>query len=238
MTGLRFGRLIVIEQDGRSKNGAVKWKCKCDCGNTKTIDGCSLRRGLTKSCGCLLAEQGRKVAKLNKKYNIYDLSGDYGVGYTDKNEEFYFDLEDFDKIKDYTWRMQKGYPTSKTRDSEGKNIVTQMHRIIMDVSDKSIEVDHIYHKTNDNRKSQLRLVTHSENGMNKGLQSNNTSGVKGVSYRKASHKWRSEITCNGKYIYLGAYNDIKNAIEARKKAEELYFGKYNYIESEQEAVND
>ena len=36
-----------------------------------------------------------------KKYNTYDLSGEYGIGYTSKGEEFYFDLDDYDKIKDY-----------------------------------------------------------------------------------------------------------------------------------------
>ena len=47
---------------------------------------------------------------MHKKYNTYDLTGEYGIGYTSKDEEFYFDLEDYDKIKDYCWRItMQGY---------------------------------------------------------------------------------------------------------------------------------
>lgn len=52
LTGQRFGRLIVIERCG-SHNGSALWRCKCDCGNEKTINGAQLRNGSTRSCGCL-----------------------------------------------------------------------------------------------------------------------------------------------------------------------------------------
>ena len=42
-----------------------------------------------------------------KKYNTYDLSGEYGIGYTTKGEKFLFDLEDYEKIKDYCWCVDK-----------------------------------------------------------------------------------------------------------------------------------
>ena len=44
-----------------------------------------------------------KKWKKFKKYNTYDLSGEYGIGYTSKGEEFWFDLNDYNKIKDYCW---------------------------------------------------------------------------------------------------------------------------------------
>ena len=47
ITGRRFGHLVVIEYTGDSK-----WLCRCDCGNEKEIDGISVRRGATVSCGC------------------------------------------------------------------------------------------------------------------------------------------------------------------------------------------
>ena len=56
LTGKRFGRLIVIEQAGRTKSRSVLWKCKCDCGNEKIISADHLRKGSTKSCGCFMAE--------------------------------------------------------------------------------------------------------------------------------------------------------------------------------------
>ena len=102
LTGSVFSELKVIERanDRISQSGRkiVMWKCLCSCGKYIEVRGDSLRMGHTKSCG-----QNRK----NKKGNKYDLSGDYGVGYTYKNEPFYFDLEDYNKIKEYTWYKNK-----------------------------------------------------------------------------------------------------------------------------------
>lgn len=55
MSGLRFGRLTVLCEDGRL-NGEVSWKCKCDCGNIKIVRGSHLRKGSIMSCGCLLSD--------------------------------------------------------------------------------------------------------------------------------------------------------------------------------------
>jgi hypothetical protein len=54
--GNRYGRLTVLEEAGRAKGGAVLWRCKCDCGNLTITRGTSLRKGETKSCGCLQKE--------------------------------------------------------------------------------------------------------------------------------------------------------------------------------------
>jgi hypothetical protein len=69
LTGQKFGRLTVLKQNGRSKNGqALKWDCLCDCGNKTNVAGVSLRQGLTKSCGCFRNE-------LSSKNNFIDLAG-------------------------------------------------------------------------------------------------------------------------------------------------------------------
>ena len=104
-----------------------------------------------------------------------------------------------------------------------------MHRLIMGLikGDKR-EIDHIYHKTNDNRKAQLRVVCSSENKMNKRLQSNNSSGHRGVSYNKQYGKWEAEISAYNSKVRLGYFDDINEAIHIREQAEEKYFGEYNY----------
>lgn len=66
ITKLRFGRLVAIERNGLDRGGVVMWDCLCDCGNKKTISGGSLRRGDTKSCGCLHKEKTSERSK-NKK---------------------------------------------------------------------------------------------------------------------------------------------------------------------------
>lgn len=56
LRGQRFGRLIVIEEAGRSKCGNILWRCRCDCGNECVVFGSNLRRGHTSSCGCFNKE--------------------------------------------------------------------------------------------------------------------------------------------------------------------------------------
>lgn len=56
LTGQSFGRLVVIKEAGRNKFGHVMWLCKCDCGNEVSVNGNSLRRGFTISCGCYQRE--------------------------------------------------------------------------------------------------------------------------------------------------------------------------------------
>lgn len=62
--GQRFNRLVVIEDDGtRSAKGEIKWLCQCDCGKFYHALGHRLKRGLTKSCGCLNSEKRRERFK-------------------------------------------------------------------------------------------------------------------------------------------------------------------------------
>ena len=57
----------------------------------------------------------------------------------------------------------------------------------------------------------------------KKLPKNNTSGVRGVYWDKQTQKWRALIEFQGKKICLGRYKDMKEAIVARKAAEEKYY---------------
>ncbi len=82
----------------------------------------------------------------------------------------------------------------------------------------SSEIDHINIVKHDNRIINLRLVTRSQNIQNIGLQSNNSSGFKGVSWW--ANRWHAQITVNLKKIHLGAFINLDDAIAARKQAEE------------------
>ena len=158
--------------------------------------------------------------------NTYDLSGEYGIGYTSKGEEFWFDLDDYDLIKGYNWYIDaQGYVRTS-------NPGRRMHRIILGLKDKHVMVDHIHHKKFDNRKSELRIATGSQNQMNRDIPSQNKSGFRGVSWHKNKNGWIAQIGLNGKLKYLGIFKDINDAINARLEAEKYYFGEYNYQSNE------
>lgn len=225
LTGKRFGYLTVLEQvedyttlSGRHRD---KWLCKCDCGNIIEVRGMNLKNGHTKSCGCYRTERIRQV---KKKYNTYDLSGEYGVGYTSNGKEFYFDLKDYDKIKDYCWYIDNGNYVNTWIKNKGR---TRMHRLIMNFPKDKV-VDHINHNKYDNRKSNLRICTQQQNSANKRLLDRNASGIVGISWNSKSNKWEAYIRINYKKIHLGLYQNIEDAIQVRKEAEEKYFGKYAY----------
>lgn len=89
------------------------------------------------------------------------------------------------------------------------------------------QVDHINHGKTDNRWSNLRMVSNTENHKNMKMQSNNTSGVTGVSWERRRDKWVVRIKDCGKYLHLGYFEDFFEAICTRKSAEI----RYNYHEN-------
>lgn len=75
ITGQTFGRLTVIAYDHNEKHQSY-WKCRCECGKEKVVDGFSLRSGHTKSCGCYQKEvRTQKAIKHNytgtRLYRVY-----------------------------------------------------------------------------------------------------------------------------------------------------------------------
>ena len=80
-------------------------------------------------------------------------------------------------------------------------------------------IDHINRDRRDNRWSNLRHANQSCNMRNKCGQSNNTSGVTGVSWHKANRKWLAKIKTFEKQLYIGTFNNFNDAVIARWKAE-------------------
>lgn len=63
LKGLRFGRLVVVEQTEFRNRGSVLWKCRCDCGNELIAPSSKLAYGRKQSCGCLRIETSKRTAK-------------------------------------------------------------------------------------------------------------------------------------------------------------------------------
>lgn len=64
LTGMKFGRLVVLRRDFECKKDETRWICKCDCGAVKSINGISLKTERTQSCGCLQAELASKRCRI------------------------------------------------------------------------------------------------------------------------------------------------------------------------------
>ena len=235
LTGKKFGKLTVLYrgEDVIYPSGvkAIKWVCQCECGKITSVHGVCLRNGWTSSCGCM---QKYYNSLDKKKYNEYDLSGEYGIGYDKNGKIFCFDLEDYSKIKRFYWVVgEDGYVVST--DNENNYSKVRMHRVIMGLypGNSEILVDHIHGESKyDNRKCNLRIATGSENCMNRALMCTNTSGVTGVQFDERNGCWYAVITKDYKQIRLGYYNSFEDAVNARKIAEDIYFRDRSYANSQ------
>lgn len=220
LIGKRFNHWTIIDsaEDRIDSSGKhhKRYLCECDCGTTVVKDYYKIKNGAKMCRKCYLKVLPNNGIPFEKKGNKYDLSGQYGIGWTSNtNEEFYFDIEDYDKIKDHTWYNSLGYVCTSDIDSK-KSI--RMHQIICCKG-----CDHKNRNKKDNRKRNLRPCSQAENTKNRTVGKNNTSGYIGVSFDKRQNKWVAYITCNGVRHSLGSFLNINDAIEARIDAQEKYF---------------
>lgn len=141
-------------------------------------------------------------------------------------KNFIFDKEDYNKINKFTWFKDKnGYAVSSVKQKErNKKHTYRVHRVILEIENREIEIDHKNRKTWDNRKSNLRITNHRNNSYNCSIQKRNTSGFIGVSYEKKSGKWRAFLCRNRKYLLSKSFALKDEAIKARLKAELEYYG--------------
>lgn len=214
-----------VRPDGRRE---AMWKCKCNCGSDKEViaSGTSLKSGNIKSCGCINIENITKIGKRNGKLNVYDYTNDYGVGFcSNTGEKFYFDWEDFDKIKDYCWFKHVSYGgyISIRAHVRGSNKQIKMYKLLTGFD----LCDHKNRNTFDNRKSNLRESTHQQNARNHSVRKDNTSGITGVWFSNAKNKWVAQINIEkGHKVVLGYFKDKTDAIVKRLEAELQYYGEF------------
>lgn len=194
--------------------------CRCDCEKIVYVTSTNLKSGNSRSCGCYAKE----VSTSNIKKNKYELSEDgYYIGITtNTGNSFYFDIEDFPIVEQYTWREDKhGYIVT---DIKGIRSV-RLHRLLCGCLDEMI--DHKNGDTKDNRRKNLRPANAHQNQMNRVHGSNSFTGIKGVTYRKDRNNYFARIKINGKQIHLGTFKTIEEAAKARNDAENKLFGEFS-----------
>lgn len=130
------------------------------------------------------------------------------------------DSGEYNNLMNHRWRGNtKGYAVK----SSGYPRVS-MHRYLLNAP-KGIHVDHINNNKLDNRKENLRLCNQSQNEANKRPRSGFSSAYKGVSWHKATKKWKAQIGYNKKTKHIGCFaSEIDAAIAYNVTAKELFDG--------------
>ena len=137
------------------------------------------------------------------------------------------DAEDYERLSKYKWYTRKSdHRLYAYRSKERKSI--GMHRDVMNAA-KGFVVDHIDGDGLNNRKSNLRLCTWTENSLNKRPRSNGRSRYKGLAWQKRTGKWEVRITKCGKRRYLGTFDDEMEAAIAYDRKAEVLFGEFAYL---------
>ena len=224
LCGKTFGMLYVIKEVESSRLPSGQFVhnllCECSCENKNQVvcSSSNLTNGSTRSCGCLKRYN-------NKKFNLYDICKNIGY-FSNTADTFYFDAEDYEKIKEYCWFQNKeGYAATRSI-LNGKEKIILLADVVMNNLNKEYVVDHINHCRTDCRKRNLRKCLQKDNSKNNSINVNNSSGVSGVSWCKREKKWRAYIGIDNKQKSCGYFVNKEDAIKARLRAEAKYYGEF------------
>ena len=125
------------------------------------------------------------------------------------------DDEDFEWLSQWRWHARVAkhtvYAAGISNGKHGKRVGLKMHRVIMGITDRNIQIDHKDRNGLNNTRENIRLSTARENGINRGSRKNSSSRFKGVSWDKGAARWLSAISINGKTRRIGLFEDEEEA---------------------------
>lgn len=214
--GTKVGMLSILGEE--KKNNRLYYYCKCDCGNFTWVRSDSITgKRVTKSCGCLAKNSFFKIKDIrNKKFG----------------------------------RLKAIEPTDRRYKSNGSVIwkcICECGNIAYieesSLSNGAIKSCGCLGKESSSLNMRKALKVHLENNIvdgtnikiisRKHTQSNNTSGVTGVTWDKNRQKWVAQIRFKNKQYHLGRFDSKEEAIKVRKEAEGKLFNQFlvelNYI---------
>ena len=203
--GVKFNRLTNLGESHRDNGVIYNWLC--DCGNVIKHSAHNIKKGSTKSCGCLREEiAGHKIGNHNmtgtKEHNTW-------CGIRNRTNHRHKSTR--------RWYYDKGVKVCKSWLESFENFYQDMGDCPEGYTLDRIDPDGDYCKEN------CRWASYEMQSINKGSFRNNTSGVKGVTFDKKNGKWKAYIYSNNKMIYLGLHENLEDAKRVREDAEKTYW---------------
>lgn len=211
LIGKRYGLLLVLLESKIQKKNAKRHYalCKCDCGTIKRVRIDSLKAGRVVSCGC---KRGTIHGMRNTRfYGIWDNMNQRCGNPNATGFEYYGGrgLVVCEKWKSFLGFKEDMYESYEAHAAEHGEKNTSIDRINNDDG---------YHIDN------CRWATNSKQSRNQRVGSNNSTGYRGVSINSAKGKYFASIELDGQRKSLGYYDELIDAVKARRAAEAFYYG--------------
>lgn len=201
LKGQRFGRLVAIAKEENKKgDGVARWKCACDCGNVAIVRAQTLRRGDTRSCGCLRT-------KVLRERSIHGQS---------KTREYEAWQNMMKRCYDKKNKSFKHYGGRDIR------VCKRWHRFenfLKDMGRKN-KPNFTLERINNNKGYSPKncvWASRSKQNRNKRIPRNKTSKYRGVSLCKRRGKWKAIIGFERERKHIGYFNSEREAARAYNK---------------------
>jgi len=146
------------------------------------------------------------------------------------------DFEDFEKVRGFKYHYStRGYAARNfpVQAPGRRQTRSYLHHDIFGKVEAGLEIDHWDRNKLNNRRANLRAVTHIQNMANQGTRRNSKSGFSGVSWSSRAGKWLARVKLNGQSAHVGYFNNAEEAARAYdSKAKELFgeFARLNFPE--------
>lgn len=130
------------------------------------------------------------------------------------------DIEDLSEIRKHKWQLHlSGYVFTRIQEGDKRKHVSLHRKVFKKKLLASEVIDHVNRNPLDNRKSNLRSASRSQNKMN-------TEKILCIFFNQEKRRWKTTISVEGRRIYLGSFKERNAALKARRDAERKYFGEF------------
>ncbi len=217
ITGQKFGRLTAIKRVANNKRGEAMWLCRCECGNEKEVSASLLRKGVTKSCGCLRKEMAVEIGEKKTAAAEVGVSGrKFGtltavkrIGSNKYGKSVWLFKCDCGKTKEMVLSsVINGSIKSCGCVRRKKNAITG----------KTIGVNNLKFDCIENTRVR-RIIA------DKPMKSNKT-GYRGIWYNEVTGKYVASIGFQCKYVHIGTFDTAEEAASAYNAYKEKIHWEY------------